>query len=497
MKRPMHAFPVLVVLTCSLTFGVAVRAAQQVGSSTDHCLVCHETLGDKPSTLFPHDIHHQKGIPCAGCHGGDATADDMDKAMNKSAGFIGVPHGDDISALCAKCHGDAGRMSQFHSKLPTDQFASLQASVHGKLSTNGKERIVQCTTCHSAHGIVPVSDRASPVFPLNVVGTCTKCHANAAYIRSYNPSLPVDQGEKYRTSVHGTLNARGDAKVAECASCHGSHGILPPQEVKSRVYPANIPATCGTCHSNAGYMKQYGIPTDQVEKFSRSVHGVALLQKHDAGAPACNSCHGNHGATPPGVESISKVCGTCHALNADLFSSSPHKKAFDERKLPECETCHSNHEIVAATSKLLGVTPEAVCSRCHSETSNPKGYHVAATMRTLADSLEHAEDRARARVDEAEQRGMEITEAKFKLRDARQARLEARTKVHSFNEGQFREVLDKGLSIAAAVDEEAQHAVDEYYFRRIGLGVATLIITIVAVTLYLFIRRLEHKPRRG
>ena len=65
-------------------------------------------------------------------------------------------------------------------------------------------------------------------------------------------------------------------------------------------------------------MKEYGIPTDQYEKYSKSVHGVALLQKHDLGAPACNKCHGNHGATPPGVESISKVCGTCHALNADL-----------------------------------------------------------------------------------------------------------------------------------------------------------------------------------
>jgi len=244
-------------------------------------------------------------------------------------------------------------------------------------------------------------------------------------------------------------------------------------------------------------MKQYGIPTDQVEKFSRSVHGVALLQKHDAGAPACNSCHGNHGATPPGVESISKVCGTCHALNADLFSSSPHKKAFDERKLPECETCHSNHEIVAATNKLLGVSPEAVCSRCHSETSNVTGYRVAATMRMLTDSLERMEERGRALVEDAEQRGMEITEAKFKLRDARQARLEARTKVHSFNEAKFREVLDKGLGVAGVVIGEAQQAIDEHYFRRVGLGVATLIITIVAVTLYLFIRKLERKPRRG
>ncbi len=340
------AVPVFLLLFCSLTFGISAQAAPPSPSSTDQCLTCHAALGDKPSTLFAQDIHHRMGISCAGCHGGDPSTDDMEKAMNKAAGFVGVPHGDDMSAMCAKCHANPERMSGFHASIPTDQFSSLQASVHGKLSTTGKERIVQCTTCHNAHGIVRVSDPRSPVYPLNIVATCTKCHANASYMRSYNPSVPVDQGEKYRTSVHGMRNAKGDVKVAECASCHGSHGILPAAEVKSRVNAANIPATCGSCHSNADYMKPYGIPTDQEEKFRQSVHGVALLQKHDAGAPACNSCHGNHGATPPGVESISKVCGTCHALNADLFSASP------TRRRSMSGTCRSARRVTAITASF-------------------------------------------------------------------------------------------------------------------------------------------------
>lgn len=477
--------PILALLICSLTCGANAVAA-------DQCYTCHETLGDKPSSLFKRDIHHLKGLSCADCHGGDASSDDMERAMDKAKGFLGAPKGDQISEVCAKCHGSSERMKQFGSALPTNQFQSLQASVHGRLSTNGTERIVQCITCHDAHGIVSVKNPSSPVYPLNAVKTCTKCHADAAFMQTYNPSLPVDQLEKYRTSVHGKRNAKGDAKTAECASCHGSHEILSASDVRSRVYPTNIPSTCASCHSNAVYMKAYGIPTDQYEKFAKSVHGVALLQKHDLGAPACNKCHGNHGATPPGVESISKVCGTCHALNADLFSASPHKKAFDERKLPECETCHSNHEIVAATNKLLGVTPEAVCSRCHSEQENVKGYQVAGIMRKLVDSLDSSERRSAVLVEEAEQKGMEVGEAKFKLRDVRQARLEARTKVHAFNEAQFREVIDKGLTTSSTVSEEAQEAIDEYYFRRIGLGISTLIITIVAISLYLFIRRIER-----
>ena len=464
----------------------------------DKCLSCHEaTVGGQPVEMFKHDIHHAKGISCAGCHGGDSKTEEMDQAMNAKAGYIGVPKGDEISKACANCHANAAKMKSFGSNLPTNQFQNLQESVHGKLATNGKERIVQCTTCHNAHGIVAVRNASSPVFPLNIVKTCTKCHADAAFMRMYNPSLPVDQLDKYRTSVHGIRNAKGDAKVAQCASCHGSHDIRNAKDTKSKVYATNVPSTCAHCHSNAEYMKEYKIPTDQFDKFSKSVHGVALLTKHDLGAPACNSCHGNHAATPPGISSVSKVCGTCHALNADLFSASPHKKAFDDRKLPECETCHSNHEIIIATNKLLGVTSEAVCSRCHSEAQNAKGYAAAKAMRSLIDSLENNEKKASELVNEAEQKGMEISEAKYKLRDAHQARLESRTMVHAFNEGRFREVASKGLVVSATVSAEATDALDEYVFRRIGLGLATLAITILAISLYVYIRRIERRQAKG
>jgi predicted CXXCH cytochrome family protein len=197
------------------------------------------------------------------------------------------------------------------------------------------------------------------------------------------------------------------------------------------------------------------------------------------------------------VESVSKVCGTCHALNADLFSASPHKKAFDARKLPECETCHGNHEIIAATDKLLGVSSDAVCSRCHHPNDNEKGYAAAKSMRSLIDSLEGQERLAGAIVDDAEQKGMEVSEAKFKLRDARQARLQSRTAVHAFNQQQFADVVGKGLAVTATVKEEGKQAVDEYYFRRWGLVIATLILALVGVSLYVIIKQIERKQQRA
>lgn len=466
-------------------------AASNAAPATDKCFECHSSLGDTPSKEFRVDIHHLKGIPCAGCHGGNASSDDMDTAMSKDAGFLGVPKGDEISARCASCHADSSKMRAFGSSLPTNQYANLRESVHGKEAVSGRGSIAQCTTCHHAHGILSVNDPRSPVNHANVVALCASCHSNANFIREYNPSLPIDQLDKYKTSIHGIRYAKGDAKVAVCISCHGSHDIFSSKDVRSKVYPTNVPGTCRTCHGNAEYMKEYGIPTNQYEEYASSVHGVALLQKNDISAPACNGCHGNHGATPPGVESISAVCGTCHALNAELFSKSPHKKAFDAAGIPECQICHGNHGIAAPTDAMLGTDSAAVCSQCHTPDDNSKGFATAKAMRSLMDSLSRAEALATTLVSEAEQKGMEISEAKFKLRDARQFRLQARTMVHAFDETQFQTVAHKSLDVSVDVEHEAQGALDEFVFRRTGLGVATLIITILAATLYLTVRKIE------
>lgn len=460
----------------------------------DECYNCHDAQGDNPSKLFKGDVHFSKGITCAGCHGGDSRSDDMDKAMNKSEGFKGVPKGDDKTQACIRCHADEKMMKSFGSSLRTDQFRLLQASVHGKLSLSGKERILQCTTCHGAHGVRNVKDPLSPVYSLNVPKTCSGCHSNVTYMRAYNPTLPTDQYEKYVTSRHGKLNLMKDPKAAQCADCHGYHDIQPSNNPISRVYKTNLPSTCAECHSNKEYMKAYNIPTDQFEKYSQSVHGQALLVKKENGAPSCNDCHGNHAATPPGVTSISKVCGLCHTMNAELFANSPHKSAFDKNNYPECEACHSNHMIASPTVKMLGVDKEAVCSKCHSESHNAAGFQTAGSMRKLADSLISSEALAQKLIKEAEQKGMEVSEAAFKLRDASQAEMEAKTMVHSFDLSKFKEIVrGKGLNTTKDVIEEAQGKIKEYYFRRIGLGISIGIMCFFAVTLFLYIKRIEKK----
>ena len=145
---------------------ISVAAGHGAAIAADQCLTCHEALDDAPSKLFKHDVHFGKGLSCADCHGGNSKSEDAEEAMSKKEGYIGVPKGDEISKTCASCHADSEAMRRYGSQLPTNQWENLQASVHGKLSTTGKEHILQCTTCHSAHGIVSVKDPASPVSPV-------------------------------------------------------------------------------------------------------------------------------------------------------------------------------------------------------------------------------------------------------------------------------------------------------------------------------------------
>jgi predicted CXXCH cytochrome family protein len=176
-----------------------------------------------------------------------------------------------------------------------------------------------------------------------------------------------------------------------------------------------------------------------------------------------------------------------------LFAGSPHKKAFDERNYPECATCHGKHEILAASDKLLGVTDGAVCAKCHSSTENVKGYKVAVQMKTWLDSLNSQEELAKSLVFDAEQKGMEVEEEKFELRNIHQAKIQTRTDVHAFNKDKFKEAVDKGFSSSKNVIKEARGAIHEYYFRRVGLGVSVLIITFLIIVIIFYIRKIEKQ----
>jgi len=393
-----------------------------------------------------------------------------------------------LPALADKCF-DCHSGWEEGDKTPSKLFSH---DVHLK---NG----LGCSDCHGGDPTLDDMDevRKSRGFkgvpnPAKIPDFCAACHSNPAYMVKHNPALPTDQLEKYKTSIHGKrLYEKGDIKVANCVSCHSVHNIESPEIPTSTVYAQNIPQTCARCHADSAYMKEYGIPTDQYEKFAKSVHGMALLVKKDNGAPACNDCHGNHGATPPGVTSLSAVCGTCHNLIADNFAKSPHKAAFDAMGYPECEACHSNHYIEEPKLYWVGTTDSSLCIKCHAPDDGTRGLATADEISKSLAKLFRSYGQSVAEIADADEKGMMVTDEKFALNEVKQAIIQTRTEVHTFDAARVGVIAESGIATAEKVYKVGQSKIDDYYFRRKGLGIATLLITILAIAIYLKIKSID------
>ena len=388
--------------------------------SKNACVDCHTNLPDPYHVAaedFSQDVHAQKGLTCANCHGGDATSDDPNVAMNPKKGWKGKIERRQVPELCGKCHSDP------------------------------------------------------------------------AYMRQYNPTLRTDQLSQYKTSVHGRLLATGDTKVAVCTDCHSVHDLRAPSDSRSKVNPVNVAETCAHCHADAEYMKSYKIPTDQFSEYNKSVHHDALMLRGDLSAPTCSTCHGNHGAAPPGVESVANVCSNCHVFQAQLFASSPHKQAFAAANLPGCVTCHTNHGIVHPTDDFVGTGDKAVCTQCH--TQGDDGYVAAGHIHDKLLQLSGAISKADAILTRAERSGMEVSEAKLDLTQAGDALTKARVTLHSTDLTRVEADLKPGMEAATKDYHAGQQAMAERAYRRKGLALSLIAVVIAICGLWLYLKQIE------
>jgi hypothetical protein len=334
---------------------------------------------------------------------------------------------------CEACHGDASTFEASQVKIVHD----AARSIHGNLR-------ISCHDCHGGNPDPALADdmdaAMDPSFARNpyrgiparnqIPELCGGCHSSAAFMRRYNPAARIDQLAEYRTSHHGIGLSRGDLNVAVCTDCHGVHDILKVETPSSPVYPTKVAETCATCHSDAqkmaGYRTDRGrpLPVDQLAAWKLSVHARAMFEKNDLSAPTCNDCHGNHGATPPGVESVVFVCGACHGRETELFRASVKQPAFAAHneylqggetcaschegmpqnvlvidQFSECVTCHDNHAIIRPTALLFGDLPDTPCSFCHESAE-------AAKLAGRRKEQENYAARRQQLVAEADQKGL-------------------------------------------------------------------------------------------
>ncbi len=355
-----------------------------------------------------------------------------------------------------------------------------------------------CVSCHGGDASSDDPDKSMSVKAgwkgtidrKQVPQLCGSCHSDPAYMRQYNPSLRTDQLAQYRTSIHGKHLVTGDTKVAVCTDCHGVHNLRPPGDPQSNVNPVNIAKTCSRCHSDAAYMKPYGIPTDQFAKYNTSVHHEDLMVRGDMSAPTCTTCHGNHGAAPPGVDKVQNVCSTCHVFQAQMYEKSSHREAFDAASLPGCVVCHSNHGITRPTDVKLSASSEGVCMQCHSPGDDCD--RARAGMLSELTVLDQKIKSADTQLALAESAGMEVSEPRMAQTQAKDALTKARVAIHSFRTDVVHQEVQAGMKIADKDLQAAQQAMLERNRRRIGLGASLFANGIVLAGLWLYIKKIER-----
>ncbi|MFC1481252.1 cytochrome c3 family protein [Candidatus Neomarinimicrobiota bacterium] len=397
--------------------------------------------------------------------------------------FVAPLQAQDDESSCIGCHIEQDEPYS----TPAEHFAS---DIHATVG-------LSCENCHGGNPEAWDYDEAKADEAgfigvpegLETVEMCGTCHSNPNYMRTYNPNLPTDQVAKYWTSSHGISLKKGDQAVADCASCHNTHRIHRVTDPGSAVYHANVSATCATCHADKALMSKYGLDASIPEHYAGSVHGEALLVRGDAAAPTCNNCHGNHGAIPPDTGSLTDVCGLCHVNNKILFSSSIMGKAFEDQDLHSCMVCHTAHDIQKPSDAMLALQPGTSCSGCHVE--GDPGALALLAIRTTLDSLNDKIETAKGAIQTAESRGMEVEEPLIDMQTARTSQIQTRTMVHSFNSARVDEEAKAGFELSEKVIKDIDELFRDFRMRKIGLGIATIFITFLALILYLYIKTLD------
>lgn len=346
-----------------------------------------------------------------------------------------------------------------------DVTNEVAGSVHAQL---------QCADCHAGK---LEGKRA-------IAEMCSSCHGD---VRKMNPyGLPTDQLERYKTSKHGEqLFEHNDQKVAVCTDCHGVHDILKVKSPQARTYAANIPATCGHCHGDEKLMSQYKLPADVVEKYKTSYHAYMLFEKGDLSAPTCVTCHGNHGATPPGTAEVGQVCGKCHGRQRDLFEKSPHAEAAKVGVFSECISCHGNHAIQKASVELFATS----CVQCHA--NDPKQLVVRDTMANMIRRAKAEYERADATVHDATVRGLATEDEQLLLQEVKTQITQLEALQHTLSYEQIQPVAARaGELVKLTLDDIAQLEQVELWKRK-ALWPVWGFLAIMAIFFWLKRRQFE------
>lgn len=236
---------------------------------------------------------------------------------------------------CLACHGDPDAKRENGTSIGLDDKV-FAASTHGPLA---------CVDCHK--DLATLQEFPHPEKLAKVA--CATCHD--------------EEGAKYHDSIHSWAKEKAGLTAAApaCADCHGKHDIRGRDDATARVFRANVPATCGSCHQGV------------IASFDKGVHAAAL-KGGNAKAPVCTDCHSAHTIQRADTDtfrvSVATECGTCHTDVVESFRRTFHGKVTELgfSRVAACADCHGAHEILPASnpaSKIAKANLVQTCGACH------------------------------------------------------------------------------------------------------------------------------------
>lgn len=304
--------------------------------TTPECLTCHSYHYVQPIKL----VQDKTKYFCSDCHDGSKNADGFHKKV-----FV-------TDESCAECHDDT-----------EEQKNDLTKSVHSNLA---------CSDCH-----IYESQNLEDHEQVTVTETengCATCHAEIV--------------EKHQTqSIHHIMYLEGAMDAASCADCHGKHDILPTHNPDSKVYPKNLPTTCGNCHDDPAFEEKYEMSVVfPGQMYSQSVHGKHVMAG-DTNAANCSTCHGVHEIksrvqpdSPISPINLPNTCSMCHEKEVKEYKNSVHWMRVSRgiKDAPVCNDCHNEHSVEEISaegreSNRLKMQQET-CIGCHENSRVAKKY---------------------------------------------------------------------------------------------------------------------------
>jgi len=251
--------------------GVHAKAAAAGNSNVAKCQDCHGNVHTIVPASDPTSKVAHNHIPqtCGACHSKQVVMASSGVSSTTFGSYEQSVHGKAVAggsqkaAVCTDCHGTheilQGGDPQspiFKFNLPNtcakchaDVAQQYKESIHGKQIAQGNWRSPVCTDCHGIHTIAAPTDPKSAVAAANVANTCAACHASVQLSREFG--VAGNRVSSYLSSYHGMASKVGSNTVANCASCHGVHDILPSSDPRSKINPAHLAQTCGQCHPGA------------------------------------------------------------------------------------------------------------------------------------------------------------------------------------------------------------------------------------------------------